>query len=59
MDINGDPYSNLAPIKQGDTVTIHGLNPPCQPCQGRMEKAAQEMGVRFVYKGGGAEWSWG
>lgn len=31
MDINGDPYSNLAPISPGDTVTIHGANPPASP----------------------------
>jgi RHS repeat-associated protein len=58
MDINGDPYSNLAPINRGDTVTIHGLNPPCPSCQGKMEKAAQELGATFVYKQGGREWSW-
>ncbi|MFF6787303.1 RHS repeat-associated core domain-containing protein, partial [Streptomyces sp. NPDC012510] len=58
MDINGDPYSKLAPINPGDTVTIHGLNPPCTPCQGRMQKAAQELGVTFVYKNNGKEWSW-
>ncbi|MFJ7335061.1 RHS repeat-associated core domain-containing protein [Streptomyces sp. NPDC101116] len=58
MDINGDPYAKLAPINRGDTVTIHGLNPPCPPCQGKMEKAAQEMGVTFVYKNSGREWSW-
>ncbi|MEU3684152.1 MULTISPECIES: hypothetical protein [unclassified Streptomyces] len=49
----------MAPVNQGDTVTIHGLNPPCQSCQGRMEKAAQKMGVILVYKSGGVEWSWG
>ncbi|MFI9726282.1 RHS repeat-associated core domain-containing protein [Streptomyces sp. NPDC052092] len=59
MDINGDPYSNLAPVSRGDTVTIHGLNAPCPSCQGRMGKAAQELGVTFVYKQGGKEWSWG
>ncbi|MFG3007425.1 RHS repeat-associated core domain-containing protein [Streptomyces calvus] len=59
MDINGDRYSKLAPINQGDTVTIHGLNPPCASCQGRMQKAAKEIGVTFVYKHGDKEWSWG
>ncbi|GGV69313.1 hypothetical protein GCM10010261_63770 [Streptomyces pilosus] len=59
MDINGDPYSKLAPVNKGDTVTIHGLNPPCPSCQGRMEKAAKELGVTFVYKQGNREWSWG
>ncbi|MFD8177028.1 hypothetical protein [Streptomyces sp. NA03103] len=49
----------MAPVNQGDTVTIHGLNPPCQSRQGRMEKAAQKMGVILVYKSGGVEWSWG
>ncbi|MHA5048799.1 hypothetical protein [Streptomyces sp. SD15] len=58
MDINGGPYSKLAPINRGDTVTIHGLNPPCPSCQGKMQKAAQEMGVTFVYKNSGKEWSW-
>jgi RHS repeat-associated protein len=58
MDINGDPYAKLAPINRGDTVTIHGLNPPCPSCQGKMQKAAQEMGVTFVYKNSGREWSW-
>ncbi|MEG3628641.1 hypothetical protein [Streptomyces poriticola] len=59
MDINGDPYSNLAPIKSGDRVTIHGLNPPCQNCQARMEQAARELGATFVYKQGKKEWCWG
>ncbi|MFJ3249073.1 RHS repeat-associated core domain-containing protein [Streptomyces sp. NPDC086782] len=52
------PYSNLAPVNRGDTVTIHGLNPPCSPCQGRMGQAAQELGVTIVYKHGDKEWNW-
>ncbi|MET9578744.1 hypothetical protein ABZY30_24780 [Streptomyces massasporeus] len=45
-------------MNRGDTVIIHRQNPPCPPCQGKMEKAAQKMGVTFAYKNSGKGWSW-
>ncbi|WP_371128103.1 hypothetical protein [Streptomyces sp. 2131.1] len=57
--VNGDRYANMAPVQRGDTITIHGLKPPCTNCRNRMSQAAEELGVTFIYKQGSREWSWG
>lgn len=57
VQINSDPYANLARVRSGDTVTIHGLRPPCSTCQGAMNTASKELGVTFNYKWGNRQWS--
>ncbi|WP_324614286.1 RHS repeat-associated core domain-containing protein, partial [Streptomyces kebangsaanensis] len=57
VQINNDPYANLARVKAGDTVTITGMNPPCGTCQNAMTTASSELSVTFVYKWGNRQWS--
>ncbi|MFG2512764.1 RHS repeat-associated core domain-containing protein [Streptomyces sp. NPDC048584] len=57
VQINNDPYANLARVQAGDTVTITGLKRPCSTCQHAMTTASSELSVTFVYKWGNRQWS--
>jgi hypothetical protein len=47
--IPGDPYSNLAPVSEGESVIVNGTKPPCTTCQDAMNRAAKATGANFVY----------
>ncbi|GGR34991.1 RHS repeat-associated core domain-containing protein [Streptomyces roseolus] len=57
LQINNDPYANLARVKPGDTITIYGLRRPCSNCRGAMKVASKELGVTFDYRWGKKSWS--
>jgi hypothetical protein len=55
----GFPRSSLAthtearaarvPLRQGDTMIIEGLYPPCPSCKGALSRAARESGAEIYY----------
>ncbi|WP_099053854.1 RHS repeat-associated core domain-containing protein [Streptomyces griseoruber] len=59
VPIGGDRYANLAPVNQGDTVTIHAFEEPCTQCRGAMNRAASELGTTWVYIWGNNTWTTG